>query len=142
MAQAGHDLAMEAQEDHSVSDGIIKVIKRFVLKSIGWVAIYFIGYYEFSVAWLITPLLLTVLRAQWKSDRDHKLSAAREAALTDEKKMIESRIRVEDLPSWVFFPDKVSILFHEFFMVKSCNTSLYSPLFWLHLKDNPFFTLI
>ena len=108
MAQAGHDLAMEAQEDHSVSDGIIKVIKRFVLKSIGWVAIYFIGYYEFSVAWLITPLLLTVLRAQWKSDRDHKLSAAREAALTDEKKMIESRIRVEDLPSWVFFPDKVS----------------------------------
>ena len=108
MAQAGHDLAMEAQEEHSVSDGIIKVIKRFVLKSIGWVAIYFIGYYEFSVAWLITPLLLTVLRAQWKSDRDHKLSAAREAALTDEKKMIESRIRVEDLPSWVFFPDKVS----------------------------------
>ena len=33
--------------------------------------------------------------------------AAREAALTDERTMIESRIRVEDLPSWVFFPDKV-----------------------------------
>ncbi len=25
--------------------------------------------------------------------------------------MIESRIRVEDLPSWVFFPDKASILY-------------------------------
>ena len=46
-------------------------------------------------------------RAQWKSERNHKLMAAREAALTDERQMIESRIRVEDLPSWVFFPDKV-----------------------------------
>ena len=34
------------------------------------------------------------------------MSAAREAALTNEKEMIESRIRVEDMPSWVFFPDK------------------------------------
>ena len=48
-----------------------------------------------------------ILRAQWKSERNHKLMAAREAALTDERQMIESRIRVEDLPSWVFFPDKV-----------------------------------
>ena len=34
------------------------------------------------------------------------MSAAREAALTNEKEMIESRICVEDMPSWVFFPDK------------------------------------
>ena len=67
----------------------------------------FSGYYDYSVAWLITPLLLTVLRSQWKSERNSKLSAAREAALANEKVMIESRIRVEDLPSWVFFPDKV-----------------------------------
>ena len=98
---------MEGQEEYSVSDTVFKLIKKFVVKSIGWVTIYALGYFEFSVAWLITPLMLTVLRAQWKSDRRHKLSAAREAALTDEKQMIESRIRVEDLPSWVFFPDKV-----------------------------------
>merc|ERR1719464_1355022 len=58
------------------------------------------------MAWLVTPLVLTVLRSQWKSERNNKLMAAREAALTDERTMIESRIRVEDLPSWVFFPDK------------------------------------
>ena len=98
---------MEGQEEYSVSDTVFKILKKFVVKSIGWVTIYALGYFEFSVAWLITPLMLTVLRAQWKSDRRHKLSAAREAALTDEKQMIESRIRVEDLPSWVFFPDKV-----------------------------------
>ena len=66
------------------------------------------------MSWLITPLILTVLRAQWKAERENKLSAAREAALTDEKKMIESRIRVEDLPSWVFFPDKVSKIAEKF----------------------------
>ena len=64
-------------------------------------------FFNFSMAWLVTPLVLTVLRSQWKSERNNKLMAAREAALTDERTMIESRIRVEDLPSWVFFPDKV-----------------------------------
>ena len=70
-------------------------------------AIYWIGYFNFSFAWLITPLLLAVLRDQWKKERDYRLSAARHAAIANEKEMIESRIRVEDLPSWVFFPDKV-----------------------------------
>jgi hypothetical protein len=82
--------------------------------------IYLLGYYDFSIAWLITPLFLTALRTQWKKERDAKLGAARHAALTNEKEMIESRIRVEDLPSWVFFPDKVrlswkSITFSKFF---------------------------
>lgn len=107
VAASGHELAMQAQEEASATENVIEVIKRFLLKSLGWVSIYLVGYYNFSVAWLLTPLLLSVLRSQWKADRDRKLAAAREAALTDEKKMIEARIRVEDLPSWVFFPDKV-----------------------------------
>ena len=105
MALAGEHLA---SEEHSATDGVIKVIKKFILKSVGWVSIYLVGYYNFSMAWLFTPLVLSVLRSQWKSERNNKLRGAREAALTDEKTMIESRIRVEDLPSWVFFPDKVS----------------------------------
>ena len=71
-------------------------------------AIYWIGYFDFSFGWLITPLVLTVLRDQWKKERDYRLSAARHASIANEKEMIESRIRVEDLPSWVFFPDKVN----------------------------------
>ena len=47
------------------------------------------------------------MRDQWKKERDYRLSAARHASIANEKEMIESRIRVEDLPSWVFFPDKV-----------------------------------
>ena len=107
MAAAGENLVSQAEEEHTATDGIIKVIKRFFLKATGWFGIYLVGYYNFSIAWLLTPLVLSVLRAQWKSERNHKLQTAREAALTDERQMIESRIRVEDLPSWVFFPDKV-----------------------------------
>ena len=89
------------------SDSIFQVIRRFCFKSIAWLGIYLLGYYDFSIAWLITPLMLTVFRQQWKKERDFRLSAARQAALTNEKAMIESRIKIEDLPSWVFFPDKV-----------------------------------
>jgi len=101
---SGSHLATEAEP--SVGDNIVKVIQKVALKSVVWIAIYTLGYFDFSVAWLATPLLLSVMRSQWKRERDAKLSAARHAALTNEKVMIESRIRVEDLPTWVFFPDK------------------------------------
>ena len=39
---------------------IFQVIRRFLFKSMAWVGIYFLGYYDFSIAWLFTPLLLTV----------------------------------------------------------------------------------
>ena len=113
MAETGQSLILDESEESTTADNVVKIVKRFVLKSIGWVAIYFVGYYNFSVAWLFTPLLLSVLRAQWKKDRQNELSAAREAALANEKTMIESRIRVEDFPSWVFFPDKVNNIFHD-----------------------------
>ena len=110
MVEKSHDLYLEGSEEPTTSDDVIKLVKRFFLKSAGWIAIYFLGYYNFSVAWLFTPILLTVLRSHWKKEREQKLSAAREAALANEETMIKSRIRVEDLPSWVFFPDKVKLL--------------------------------
>ena len=98
---------LAADDEPTTGDTVFKIIKRFCLKCVAWYGIYALGYYGFSIAWLLTPLLLTVFRQQWKKERDFRLSAARQAALTNEKAMIESRIKVEDLPSWVFFPDKV-----------------------------------
>ena len=98
---------LAADDEPTAGESIFKVAKRFAFKSVAWFGIYVLGYYGFSIAWLLTPLLLTVFRQQWKKERDFRLSAARQAALTNEKAMIESRIKVEDLPSWVFFPDKV-----------------------------------
>ena len=126
MIDKSDDLYHEASEEPTTTDDVIKLVKKFFLKSVGWVGIYLLGYYNLSIAWLLTPLIITVLKSQWKADRIQKLSASREAANpnSNEEKMIKSRIRVEDLPSWVFFPDKVIFFVITFF----CQ--FYRSFFW------------
>ena len=85
---------------------IVSMAKRLGLRTLAWIGVYLLGYFDFSIAWMITPLLLSVMRDQWKKEKRNKLAAAREAALSNEQAMIEARMNVEDLPSWVFFPDK------------------------------------
>ncbi len=46
-------------EEQGAGESIIKVIQRMFLKSFAWIGIYLLGYYDFSIAWLITPLFLT-----------------------------------------------------------------------------------
>ncbi len=53
---------LDTDPEPSTGESILKVIQRFALKSVAWVAIYSLGYFDFSVAWLVTPLLLTVMR--------------------------------------------------------------------------------
>jgi len=85
---------------------IVSMAKRLGLRTLAWIGVYLLGYFDFSIAWMITPLLLSVMRDQWKKEKRNKLAAAREAALSNEQAMIEARMNAEDLPSWVFFPDK------------------------------------
>lgn len=73
-------------------------------KKIGVVAIvYLIGYFELSAAWLICPVILSVIREEWKKDKELRRNIAKAAAMCNEKEVILAR--VDDLPSWVFFPD-------------------------------------
>jgi uncharacterized membrane protein (Fun14 family) len=69
-------------------------------KKIGVVAIvYLIGYFELSVAWLIGPVILSVVREEWKKDKELRRNIAKAAAMCNEKEVILAR--VDDLPSWV-----------------------------------------
>jgi hypothetical protein len=78
---------------------ILNVLYSFV-KRIGTVAVvYFIGYFEFSVAWLIGPVILSVIRDEWKKEKELRRNVAKAAALCNEKEVILAR--VDDLPSWV-----------------------------------------
>ena len=91
---------------------MIKIIKQFISQFLGFVTVYLFGYFNFSIAWIWAALLLIFLTMHWKNSRIQKLAGAREAALTDERQMIKIKgIRAEDLPSWVFFPDKVFFMF-------------------------------
>ena len=41
---------------------VISILKKIGLRSLAWVGVYLLGYFDFSVAWMVTPLLLSVLR--------------------------------------------------------------------------------
>ena len=100
------DEAPVTLEARQPDNPIVTMAKRLGLRTLAWVGVYLLGYFDFSIAWMITPLLLSVMRDQWKKDKRNKLAAAREAALSNEQAMIEARMNAEELPSWVFFPDK------------------------------------
>ena len=100
------DEAPVVLQSRQSSNPIVSITKKLAFKTFSWVGVYMLGFFDFSIAWMITPLLLSVLRDQWKKDKRNKLTAAREAALSNEQAMIEARMNVDDLPSWVFFPDK------------------------------------
>lgn len=59
---------------------------------------------QWSVAWFIGPLVLLVIRDQWKQSRDRQRSAAKAAALASEKDVVLARLN--DLPAWVCLPQK------------------------------------
>ena len=116
-----------------------------ILPSLAWLGVYILGYYNFSIGWMVTPLLLrcapsssisnrssktsrcqcesySVLRDQWKKEKRKRLTAAREAALTNEQ---------VGFPLFIFVPlncqDFLFLSFHiSSFMLLS------SRLCWRH----------
>lgn len=63
--------------------------------------IYLLGYFNISPAWLIGPLVLSVMRDQWKKEKELKRNVAKTSALSNEKDVILARI--DELPAWVSF---------------------------------------
>ena len=70
---------------------VLSIMKKIGIRSLAWIGVYLLGYFDFSVAWMITPLILSVLRDHWKKEKKNKLAAAREAALSNEQAMLEAR---------------------------------------------------
>lgn len=71
-----------------------------VTKQVGTVAIiYLLGYFNISPAWLIGPLILSVIRDEWKKEKEIKRNIAKAAAMSNEKEVILARI--DELPAWV-----------------------------------------
>jgi len=61
------------------------------------------GYCNFSIAWLIAPIAISVWKTERKKDNELRTIMAQAAVLANEKELIVSRI--DELPSWVYFPD-------------------------------------
>lgn len=82
---------------------IIEVLYNASKKIATVAAIYLLGYYNISVAWLFGPVILSVIREEWKKEKQLRRNIAKAAAMSCEKEVILAR--VDDLPSWVYFPD-------------------------------------
>lgn len=82
-----------------IDEGIISSIYSFVKKAAVVGCVYIVGYMGWSVAWLIGPVILSVVKDQWRKESDRKRNDAKVIAQTDEKRVILARLN--DLPSWV-----------------------------------------
>lgn len=82
---------------------VLSVIYRFFKKVAIVGTVYLVGYMQWSVAWLIGPVILSVMRDQWRKENEYRRNMAKTAALSSEKDIVLARL--DDLPSWVFFPD-------------------------------------
>lgn len=61
------------------------------------------GYFNLSVAWLIVPIAVSVWKTERKKDNELRTITAQASIMAKEKELISSRI--DELPSWVYFPD-------------------------------------
>ncbi|CAL1546958.1 unnamed protein product [Lymnaea stagnalis] len=65
-------------------------------------AVWLVGYFKFSVSWLWLLLVVYIWKERHTKTKQHKFAIYQQLAI-DEKAVILAR--VEDLPSWVNFPD-------------------------------------
>ncbi|CAK1548474.1 unnamed protein product [Leptosia nina] len=82
---------------------VLSMIYRFFKKVSIVGAVYLVGYMQWSVAWLIGPVILSVMRDQWRKENEYRRNIAKIAAVSSEKDVVLARL--DDLPAWVFFPD-------------------------------------
>ncbi|XP_063833782.1 extended synaptotagmin-2-A isoform X2 [Ostrinia nubilalis] len=82
---------------------VLSMIYKFFKKVAVVGAVYLVGYMQWSVAWLIGPVILSVMRDQWRKESESRRNIAKAAALSSERDVILARL--DELPSWVFFPD-------------------------------------
>ena len=92
--------AQLAKPKQSTSNDSIFTLLYSIAKKVSMVgAIYLVGYMNWSVAWLITPVILAVTREYWNKTNEIKREVAKASATANEKDVILARIN--DLPAWV-----------------------------------------
>lgn len=83
----------------AAGDSTASLVYSFAKKVVTVGIIYFVGYMGWSVAWLITPVILSVARDQWRTKNETRRNVAKASALANDKDVILARLG--DLPAWV-----------------------------------------
>lgn len=85
----------------SSSSSVVNIVYLAFKKVCTVAAIYLVGYLNFSPAWFVAPVILSVVRDEWKKTKELKRNVAKASALSNEKDVILARI--DELPAWVWF---------------------------------------
>ena len=97
--EQNHDNKPVTLPPRSQGNSILQIVKKIGLRTLAWVGVYLLGYFDFSIAWMVTPLVLSVVRDLWKKEKRSRVAAAREVGLSNVQAMVEARLNTEDLPS-------------------------------------------
>ena len=97
MTTASKELQPAVDDESSIFSMVYAALKKIGIVG----AIYFVGYMGWSVAWLITPVIFSVMRDQWKKASETKRNISVAFATASEKDIILSKIT--DLPAWVSY---------------------------------------
>lgn len=89
------DVSQPASNDDTVFSVVYSALKKVAMVG----AIYFVGYMGWSMAWLITPIIFSVTRDQWKKSSQLKRDISILSAISNERDVILAKIT--DLPAWV-----------------------------------------
>ncbi|XP_021182407.3 extended synaptotagmin-1 isoform X1 [Helicoverpa armigera] len=92
-------LPPSSEENGNVFSMMYRFFKKVSIVGV----VYLVGYMQWSVAWLIGPVILSVLRDQWRKENEYRRNLAKAAASSSEKDVVLAKL--DDLPAWVFFPD-------------------------------------
>lgn len=89
------DVSKPASSDDNIFSIVYSALKKVAIVGV----IYFVGYMNWSVAWLITPIIFSVTREQWKKSSKLKRDISILSAVSSERDVILAKIT--DLPAWV-----------------------------------------
>ena len=68
---------------------------------------YLTHYFKFSISWFTTPLIVMFFQKLWKFERNAEEKIVHHS---NERNFITNQFKDEELPSWVVFPDMVSLI--------------------------------
>ncbi|XP_046414183.1 extended synaptotagmin-2 isoform X1 [Neodiprion fabricii] len=103
MAGASKEVNPADMNDAGGGNNIVGLIFSFVKKFVTVGLVWGCGYMNWSIAWFIGPIILSVLRTEWRRESDQRRLTAQATVLAGEQQMIVNKMY--ELPSWVYFPD-------------------------------------
>lgn len=84
----------------TISAGMVGTIKDALTTGALWLGVYFLGYFNLGIVWVVAPLAVVTAMAT-----SAVASSSRHTRKEVELKKERVLARVQDVPAWVFFPD-------------------------------------